>query len=40
LDTGSGSFIYGDGHPRWTCAAPLPNLQLTGEHQLFSHPFE
>ena len=40
LDTRSGSLTYGDSHPRWTCAAPLPNLQLTGEHHLFRHLFE
>jgi transposase len=39
LDTCSGSLIYGAGRQRWTCAAPLPNLYLTGEHHVFSPSF-
>jgi hypothetical protein len=36
LAPGSGSWIDGAGRPRGTCAAPLPHLALTGEHQVFS----
>jgi hypothetical protein len=39
LDTCSGSLLYGAGRQRWTCAAPLPNLVLTGEHHVFSPSF-
>jgi transposase len=39
LDTCSGSLIYGDGRHRLPCAAPLPNLSLTGEHSVFSPSF-
>jgi hypothetical protein len=35
----SGFCISGDGPPRWTCAAPLPHLQLTGAPPLCSPPF-
>ena len=29
----------GEGPSRFMCAAPPPTLDLTGEHQLFSHSF-